>query len=141
MRDWRESGLLVLEDAAQAHLGHRDGIGVGHTGHAACFSFYPGKNLGAMGDGGAVVSRDVALVAEVRRLRNHGCITKYEHQVVGYCSRLDGLQAALLAVKLEHLPRLDGGPAQASPSATGRSCARTASVSCRGTTATSTTSW
>ena len=104
MRYWRTRGLIVLEDAAQAHLGHRDGVGVGHTGHAACFSFYPGKNLGAMGDGGAVVSRDGTVVDAVRRLRNHGCITKYEHQIVGYCSRLDGLQAALLAVKLDRLP-------------------------------------
>jgi dTDP-4-amino-4,6-dideoxygalactose transaminase len=104
MRRWREGGLIVLEDAAQAHLGHRDGVGVGHTGNAACFSFYPGKNLGALGDGGAVGSRDLAVVDEVRRLRNHGSITKYEHQVAGYCSRLDGLQAALLAVKLARLP-------------------------------------
>ena len=96
-------GLLVLEDAAQAHLGHRDGVGVGHRVHAAAFSFYPGKNLGAFGDGGAVASRETAIVAEVKRLRNHGAVTKYEHQVVGYCSRLDGLQAALMAVKLQHL--------------------------------------
>ena len=73
-------------------------------GHAAAFSFYPGKNLGAFGDGGAVISRNPALPFEVRRLRNHGCVTKYEHQVVGWCSRLDGLQAALLLVKLAHLP-------------------------------------
>ena len=105
----------MLEDAAQAHLGHRDGVGVGHTGHAACFSFYPGKNLGAMGDGGAVASPTPAVVAEVRRLRNHGCVTKYEHQVVGFCSRLDGLQAALLRVKLEHLAGLDRGPRGRSP--------------------------
>jgi dTDP-4-amino-4,6-dideoxygalactose transaminase len=72
-------------------------------GHAAAFSFYPGKNLGALGDGGAVISRNPALAAEVRRLRNHGCVTKYEHEIVGWCSRLDGLQAALLHVKLAHL--------------------------------------
>ena len=100
---WIDGGLLVLEDAAQAHLGHHDGVRVGHMGHAAAFSFYPGKNLGAMGDGGAVISRNPALAAEVRRLRNHGCVTKYEHQVLGWCSRLDGLQAALLGVKLAHL--------------------------------------
>jgi dTDP-4-amino-4,6-dideoxygalactose transaminase len=100
---WRHHGLVVVEDAAQAHLGHRDGVGVGHAGHAACFSFYPGKNLGAMGDGGAVASLDRSVVAEVRRLRNHGSVTKHEHQIVGFCSRLDGLQAALLRVKLAHL--------------------------------------
>jgi dTDP-4-amino-4,6-dideoxygalactose transaminase len=100
---WIDRGLLVLEDAAQAHLGHHGGVRVGHMGHAAAFSFYPGKNLGAMGDGGAVISRNPALAAEVRRLRNHGSVTKYEHEVVGWCSRLDGLQAALLAVKLAHL--------------------------------------
>ena len=100
---WIDRGLLVLEDAAQAHLGHHGGVRVGHMGHAAAFSFYPGKNLGAMGDGGAVISRNPALAAEVRRLRNHGCVTKYEHETIGWCSRLDGLQAALLGVKLGHL--------------------------------------
>jgi dTDP-4-amino-4,6-dideoxygalactose transaminase len=100
---WIDRGLLVLEDAAQAHLGHHGGVGVGHMGHAAAFSFYPGKNLGALGDGGAVISRNPALPVEVQRLRNHGCTTKYEHEVIGWCSRLDGLQAALLQVKLAHL--------------------------------------
>jgi dTDP-4-amino-4,6-dideoxygalactose transaminase len=104
LEQWRRRGLLVLEDAAQAHLAERDGVGVGQVGHAACFSFYPGKNLGAMGDGGMVVSNDIGLIAEVRRIRNHGCTTKYEHEVAGYCSRLDGLQAAMLRVKLELLP-------------------------------------
>ena len=104
LEHWKRRGLLVLEDAAQAHLGERDGVGVGQVGHAACFSFYPGKNLGAMGDGGMVVSDDVDLITEVRRIRNHGCTTKYDHEVIGFCSRLDGLQAALLRVKLEHLP-------------------------------------
>ena len=116
MHRWRDRGLIVLEDAAQAHLGHRDGIGVGHSGHAACFSFYPGKNLGALGDGGAVASLNDGVVAEVRRLRNHGSVTKYDHQVVGFCSRLDGLQAAMLRVKLEHLVGVDGRPTGARPS-------------------------
>jgi dTDP-4-amino-4,6-dideoxygalactose transaminase len=102
---WLDRGLLVLEDAAQAHLAHRDGIGVGHLGHAAAFSFYPGKNLGALGDGGAVISRNPALPSEVRRLRSHGGVSKYEHQVVGWCSRLDGLQAAFLGAKMAHLAR------------------------------------
>lgn len=100
---WTDRGLLVLEDAAQAHLGVHGSVRVGHSGHAAAFSFYPGKNLGALGDGGAVISRNPALPAEVRRLRNHGCVTKHRHEVVGWCSRLDGLQAALLEVKLAHL--------------------------------------
>jgi dTDP-4-amino-4,6-dideoxygalactose transaminase len=104
LEHWKRQGLLVLEDAAQAHLAERDGVGVGRVGHAACFSFYPGKNLGAMGDGGMVVSTDAGLIAEVRRIRSHGCTTKYEHEVTGYCSRLDGLQAAMLRVKLQHLP-------------------------------------
>jgi dTDP-4-amino-4,6-dideoxygalactose transaminase len=103
LEEWKGEGLIVLEDAAQAHLAERDGVGVGHTGHAAAFSLYPGKNLGAMGDGGVVASTDTGVVAEARRLRNHGCETKYEHQVVGFCSRLDGLQAAMLSVKLDHL--------------------------------------
>lgn len=105
---WRDSGLLVLEDAAQAHLATCGGAPVGQVGHAACFSFYPGKNLGALGDGGAVISSDDALLGEVRRLANHGRVTKYEHDVIGWCSRLDGLQAAFLEVKLRHLPEWTG---------------------------------
>ena len=101
---WRDSGLLVIEDAAQAHMATWEGRPVGSAGHAACFSFYPGKNLGALGDGGAVLSHDVALVEEVGRLRDHGRRSKYEHDVVGWCSRLDGLQAAFLSAKLPHLP-------------------------------------
>ena len=76
---------------------------VGSIGHAACFSFYPGKNLGAFGDGGMVISSDAAITEEVRRIRDHGRNTKYTHDVVGHCSRLDGLQAAILDVKLRHL--------------------------------------
>jgi dTDP-4-amino-4,6-dideoxygalactose transaminase len=100
---WRDDGLLVIEDAAQSHLGTWQGRPVGSVGHAACFSFYPGKNLGALGDGGAVISRDTALVDEVRRIRDHGRTSKYEHEILGWCSRLDGLQAAVLDVKLAHL--------------------------------------
>jgi dTDP-4-amino-4,6-dideoxygalactose transaminase len=101
---WRDAGLIVVEDAAQAHLATWQGRGVG-AGHAACFSFYPGKNLGALGDGGAVVSDDETLVGEVKRLRDHGRHSKYEHDVIGWCSRLDGLQARVLEVKLRHLAR------------------------------------
>jgi dTDP-4-amino-4,6-dideoxygalactose transaminase len=74
------------------------------VGHAACFSFYPGKNLGALGDGGLVLSSDSDAVAAVRHLRDHGRSTKYEHDEVGWCSRLDAMQAAFLSVKLRHLP-------------------------------------
>ncbi len=104
LRAWRESGLLVVEDAAQAHLGQDGDRFVGSVGHAACFSFYPGKNLGAFGDGGAVISNDSAVIDEVKRLRDHGRESKYSHDVIGWCSRLDGLQAAVLGVKLRHLP-------------------------------------
>lgn len=109
MTAWRDSGLIVLEDAAQAHLANADGIGVGVVGDAACFSFYPGKNLGALGDGGMVISRDTDLLAEVRRIRDHGRVSKYVHDDVGWCSRLDGLQAAVLTVKLRHLPEWTEG--------------------------------
>lgn len=100
---WRESGLLVVEDCAQAHIGSWQGEFVGSRGDAACFSFYPGKNLGALGDGGMVLSRHEQVVDEVRRLRNHGRTSKFLHEVPGWCSRLDGLQAAVLRVKLNHL--------------------------------------
>lgn len=104
LQRWVDGGLLVVEDAAQAHLAHDAGTTVGTVGHVACFSFYPGKNLGAFGDGGAVVSGDAAVVDEVRRRRDHGRRSKYLHEVPGVCSRLDGLQAAVLRVKLRHLP-------------------------------------
>lgn len=100
---WKATGLLVIEDAAQAHLGVSGGEYVGSRSDAACFSFYPGKNLGAFGDGGMVVSRDESVVDEVRRLRDHGRVSKYKHDVPGWCSRLDGLQAAVLRAKLPHL--------------------------------------
>lgn len=109
LKTWRNEGLVVVEDAAQAHLGTSDGVRVGTIGHAACFSFYPGKNLGAFGDGGMVVSQNVSLIDEIRRIRDHGRTTKYTHDIVGYCSRLDGLQAAVLGAKLHHLPRWTSG--------------------------------
>jgi len=96
-------GLFVLEDAAQAHgamLGERR---VGSLGDAAAFSFYPSKNLGALGDGGAICTDDAALADRARRLRNLGQRSKGEHVEVGFNERLDGLQAALLRVKLAHL--------------------------------------
>jgi dTDP-4-amino-4,6-dideoxygalactose transaminase len=95
--------LFVLEDAAQAHGATYDGRPVGSLGDAAAFSFYPSKNLGALGDGGAVCTADAELAARVRELRNLGQRGKGEHAVIGYNARLDGLQAALLRVKLPHL--------------------------------------
>jgi len=104
IRGWQAEGLKVVEDAAQAHLGawHRQGVGT--VGDVACFSFYPGKNLGAMGDGGAVITNDQATADRVAKLRDHGRVSKYIHDEIGWCSRLDGLQAAVLEVKLGHLP-------------------------------------
>ncbi|MCU1465353.1 MAG: Glutamine-scyllo-inositol transaminase [Actinomycetia bacterium] len=101
---WRESGLVVIEDAAQAHLATWNGEFVGSVGDAACFSFYPGKNLGALGDGGAIVTKNEAVAERVRSLRDHGRDDHYRHSEVGYCSRLDGMQAAFLSVKLRYLP-------------------------------------
>jgi dTDP-4-amino-4,6-dideoxygalactose transaminase len=98
-------GLLVLEDAAQAHGARFDGQVVGSLGAAAAFSFYPSKNLGALGDGGAVCTNDEGLATRIRRLRNLGQRKKGEHIDLGYNDRLDGLQAAFLRVKLPHLDR------------------------------------
>ncbi len=99
----RPSGLIVLEDAAQAAGARYRGRLVGSLGHAAAFSFYPGKNLGALGDGGAVSTDDPDLAERVRRLRNLGQRQKGEHLEIGYNERLDGLQAAFLRVKLPYL--------------------------------------
>jgi dTDP-4-amino-4,6-dideoxygalactose transaminase len=99
----REKGLILLEDAAQAHgAAHTDG-GCGTFGQAAGFSFYPGKNLGAYGDGGAVCTDGDAVANRLRELRNWGSTVKYHHPVQGFNSRLDTLQAAILKVKLGHL--------------------------------------
>jgi dTDP-4-amino-4,6-dideoxygalactose transaminase len=95
--------LWLIEDAAQAHGAEYNGRRCGSIGHLACFSFYPGKNLGAYGDGGMVTCDDAALAARVRRLRDHGRTSKYLHQEVGWGERLDALQAAVLKVKLGHL--------------------------------------
>lgn len=100
----REHGLKVIEDAAQAHGGQRDGRRVGHLGDAAAFSFYPGKNLGALGDAGAVTTDDERLAHTVRMLGNYGSDVKYVNRFRGLNSRTDEIQAAALRVKL---PRLD----------------------------------
>lgn len=99
----RARNIFVLEDAAQAHGGRDAGRRVGALGDAAGFSFYPGKNLGAFGDGGAMVTDDPDLAIAVRTLANYGSRTKYYHEEMGTNSRLDPLQAAFLSVKLEHL--------------------------------------
>jgi dTDP-4-amino-4,6-dideoxygalactose transaminase len=97
-------GLPVLEDAAQAHGAEIAGQRAGSLAHAACFSFYPGKNLGAYGDAGAVTTNDPEFAARVRQIANHGAGThRYDNVVVGTNSRLDALQAAVLRVKLRHL--------------------------------------
>lgn len=96
-------GLLVLEDAAQAHGASIEGRRAGNWGHAAGFSFYPGKNLGALGDGGAVTTNDNDLARTVRALGNYGSHKKYENAYLGQNSRLDELQAAMLRVKLRVL--------------------------------------
>jgi dTDP-4-amino-4,6-dideoxygalactose transaminase len=98
-------GLKVIEDAAQAHGARWGGRRVGSLADVACFSFFPGKNLGAYGDAGAVVSRDADLIDRVRMLANHGRLDKYVHRMQGVNSRLDALHAAVLRVKLV---RLDG---------------------------------
>jgi dTDP-4-amino-4,6-dideoxygalactose transaminase len=95
--------LWLIEDAAQAHGAEYQGQRCGGIGHLACFSFYPGKNLGAYGDAGMVTGNDDELLARVRRLRNHGRTRKYEHIELGWGQRLDALQAAILAAKLLHL--------------------------------------
>lgn len=99
----KSHGLAILEDAAQAHGATYRGRPIGGFGAGACFSFYPGKNLGAYGDAGAVATNrdDVALT--LRKLRDHGGVKKYEHELIGFNSRLDGLQAAVLLVKLKRL--------------------------------------
>lgn len=97
-------GLVVIEDACQAHGATHKGRPTGSLGHIAAFSFYPGKNLGALGDGGAVTTADAGMAETVRILRNHGDKSKSEHVVVGYCFRLDNLQAAFLQIKLKRLP-------------------------------------
>jgi len=96
-------GLKVIEDAAQAHGARYKGRRVGGLGDAAGFSFYPGKNLGAFGDGGAIVTDDAALADKIRILRNYGSQEKYQNQVIGFNSRLDELQAAVLREKLKKL--------------------------------------
>lgn len=98
-------GSIVVEDAAQSHGATQNGVPAGSRGLLAATSFYPGKNLGAAGDAGAVLTSDPRLAAMVRRLANHGGTAKYVHEVVGFNSRLDSIHAIVLAAKLAHLAR------------------------------------
>jgi dTDP-3-amino-3,4,6-trideoxy-alpha-D-glucose transaminase len=100
----RKKGLLMLEDACQAHLAQHQGRTLGTLAEAGTLSFYPTKNLGALGDGGAVFLADAGHAARLRQLRNGGQSDRYHHEVVGTNSRLDEMQAALLRVGLRHLP-------------------------------------
>jgi dTDP-4-amino-4,6-dideoxygalactose transaminase len=108
MEQWvswsRQAGVLLLEDCAQAHLAEWGGKRAGSFGAFAAFSFYPTKNLGAIGDGGAIVTSDDALAERARMLRNYGQSTRYVHPSLGMNSRLDELQAALLGVRMQWLP-------------------------------------
>ena len=96
--------LALVEDAAQAHLATADGRPIGSIGIAAASSFYPTKNLGALGDGGAILTRDASLAARIKTLRNGGQTSRYHHEEFGVNSRLDEIQAAILRARLKHLP-------------------------------------
>jgi dTDP-4-amino-4,6-dideoxygalactose transaminase len=98
-----EHRLIVIEDSCQAHGASYRGRRTGSLAHAAAFSFYPGKNLGACGEAGAITTDDAAVATVVRKLRDHGAAHKYEHELVGHNHRMDGLQAGFLRVKLAHL--------------------------------------
>lgn len=101
----RRHGLPVIEDACQAHGAEYKGQRAGSLADAACFSFYPGKNLGAFGEAGAVVTNNAALAEKIRILRDHGQHLRYYHSMVGWNCRMDGIQAAVLRIKLRHLDR------------------------------------
>jgi dTDP-4-amino-4,6-dideoxygalactose transaminase len=101
----RKHGLFVVEDACQAHGAEYRGKRAGSIGDAGCFSFYPGKNLGACGEAGAVVTSNEELDKKIKMFRDHGQSKKYHHGMVGWNGRMDGLQGAILSVKLKHLPQ------------------------------------
>ena len=114
-----EYGLTVIEDACQAHGAQyfsrkqNRWIKAGSMGRAAAFSFYPGKNLGACGEGGAVTTNDAGIAKQVRMLRDHGQAKKYYHDLEGYNGRLDSIQAGILRVKLAHLETMECGATRA----------------------------
>lgn len=95
--------ILLVEDAAQAHIAEYKGKKVGGLGEAASFSFYPGKNLGAYGEAGAVLTNNDEIALKAKMLRDHGAVHKYEHEIFGHNYRMEGLQGAVLGVKLNHL--------------------------------------
>ena len=99
----RRHNLYVIEDACQAHGAEYKGRKAGSIGHAGCFSFYPGKNLGAFGEAGALVTNDPSLAEKIRILRDHGQESKYHHSCLGWNARMDGIQGAVLQIKLKHL--------------------------------------
>jgi dTDP-4-amino-4,6-dideoxygalactose transaminase len=99
----RKHRIAVVEDASQAHGASYHGSHAGSMGHAGCFSFYPGKNLGALGEAGAVVTGDPELAERIRELRDHGQITKHHHAFIGWNARMDGIHAAVLMLKLRDL--------------------------------------
>jgi dTDP-4-amino-4,6-dideoxygalactose transaminase len=99
----RRHNLILVEDACQAHGAHYKGRMAGTFGIAGCYSFYPGKNLGCCGEGGAMVTNDEALAKKIRMLREHGSVKKYEHSFPGYNFRMEGIQGAVLATKLKYL--------------------------------------
>jgi dTDP-4-amino-4,6-dideoxygalactose transaminase len=101
----REHDLVVIEDASQAHGAKYKGRNVGTLGHTGCFSFYPGKNLGAFGEAGAIVTNSAELQEKIRILRDHGQARKYRHTAIGWNCRMDGIQGAILSVKLQHLEK------------------------------------
>jgi len=98
-----QHGLLLIEDCAQSHLAELHGQPTGTFGVCGCFSFYPGKNLGAYGEGGAVITQDEALYNKLMMIRDHGSAKKYYHDLIGHNYRLEGIQGAILDVKLRHL--------------------------------------
>jgi dTDP-4-amino-4,6-dideoxygalactose transaminase len=101
----RRHGIALIEDAAQAHLAAYQGRPVGGFGWAAGFSFYPGKNLGACGEGGAVVTNDDEMAARMRALRDHAQTKRYHHAEIGFNYRMDAMQGAVLGIKMKHIAR------------------------------------
>jgi dTDP-4-amino-4,6-dideoxygalactose transaminase len=101
----REYGLFVVEDACQVHGAEYKGHRAGSLGNAGCFSFYPGKNLGAFGEAGAVVTNSEKLAQTLQAMRDHGQSRKYHHSKIGWNSRMDGIQGAVLQIKLRHLDK------------------------------------
>jgi len=99
----KQHGLFLVEDCAQAHFAEWNGKKVGTIGDAGTFSFFPGKNLGAYGDAGAIVTQDDKLADKMRMFANHGALIKHSHEIEGINSRMDGLQAAILSVKLKYI--------------------------------------